>query len=111
MESTRLRLKRAIERSEAAYGLYVQDKKYYQALRIKQANTEVYNLLQSFLYECKDSEVGIVHDYLFHLEDWFHQFEALEMNGTSLESEFVFARFIDSPPFPQNILTILQTNQ
>jgi len=108
MEPIRLKLQRAIERSKAAYGLYIRDKKYYQALRIKQANNEVYGLLQSFLYECKDSEIGVVHVYLFHLEDWFHQFEYLERNEPALESEFVFERFVDTPPFPKNILTILK---
>lgn len=106
MKSTKQKLHRAINRSQAAYNLYIADKKYYQALRIKQANEKVYELLEAFLYECDEKEVEVIHQYLFHLEDWFNQFEALETTPVDLDSEFVFTRFAASPEFPKTLLEI-----
>ncbi|CAM3389333.1 hypothetical protein [Aequorivita lipolytica] len=107
MKSIKQKLHRAIKRSQAAYNLYTPDKKYYQALRIKLANEKVYELLEVFLYECDEKEVDLIHQYLFHLEDWFHQFETLEKKLIDLEAEFVFNRFDESPEFPESILKSL----
>jgi len=107
MKSVKKKLRRAIDRSQAAYGLYITDKKYYQALRIKKANEKVYELLESFLYVCEDQELEVIHQYLFHLEDWFEQFEDLEKKQIQLDSEFVFTRFDASPEFPKTIVNIL----
>jgi hypothetical protein len=100
------KLLRAIHRSEAAYKLYLPYKEYYLALRIKRANEIVYALLEAYLYECDSNELDLIHQYLFHLEDWFHQFEALENKGLGLESEFVFNRLTNSPEFPKSIFQI-----
>lgn len=100
---------RSIERSQAAYELYKAEKKYYQALRIKKANIRVYELLESFLLECQENEISVIQNYLFHLDDWFHQFVELEKSNLSLESEFIFERFDSSPSFPRDIIETIKT--
>ncbi len=101
MISTINKLQTAIERSQAAYNFYVSEKKYFQALRIKSANLNVYEILEAYLYECDEDEKDAVQKYIFHLEDWFNQFEELERVGPELESEFVFERFKNSPEYPK----------
>lgn len=101
MISTISRFKKAIGRSQKAYELYISEKKYFQALRIKYANTAIYELLEIYLYECTEDEIEWVQQYIFHLEDWFNQFEKLENDLPSLESEFVFQRLKDSPEYPK----------
>lgn len=104
MISTINKLQKAIGRSQSAYELYVSEKKYFQALRIKFANTSIYELLESYLYECTEDEIEGVQQYIFHLEDWFNQFEELENDLPSLESEFVFQRLKDSPEYPKRFV-------
>src|SRR5690606_8973239 len=94
----------AIGRSQAAYNLYVPEKKYFQALRIKSANLNVYEILEVYLYECEENEKEAIQQYIFHLEDWFNQFEELERTGPELESEFVFERLKNSPEFPKTFV-------
>ncbi|MCG2419769.1 hypothetical protein K8089_12110 [Aequorivita sp. F47161] len=107
MQSIKKKLIRAINRSQAAYSLYISDKRYYQALRIKHANEKVYALLEAYLYECDDKDVETIHQYLFHLDDWFNQFNNLQKEQKDLEAEFVFTRYPDSPGFPKTILDII----
>jgi hypothetical protein len=104
MKATVNKLKIAIGRSQAAYNLYVSERKYFQALRIKAANLHVYEILEVYLYECDESEEEAVQRYIFHLEDWFNQFGELEKEGPKLESEFVFERFKNSPEFPKTFV-------
>jgi DNA-directed RNA polymerase specialized sigma subunit len=106
MISIRKKIYRSVSRSQVAYELYITEKKYYQALRIWQANKEIYKLLLDFLYYCNEEELGTVQNYIFHLEDWFNQFEELEKVVVSLESEFFFKRFKGSPEFPKRIIDI-----
>jgi len=107
MELNKKKLKRAIDPSQTAYKLYLVDKKYYQALRIRKANKNVYELLEFFLYECGEDEVEIVQNYLFHLEDWFNQFES-ECIGVGLNDDFVFTRLERGIPFPKEFKNYLQ---
>ncbi|OAD89991.1 hypothetical protein A7A78_08330 [Aequorivita soesokkakensis] len=104
MISTITKLQIAIGRSQAAYNLYVPEKKYFQALRIKSANLNVYEILEVYLYECEENEKKAIQQYIFHLEDWFNQFEELERTGPELESEFVFERLKNSPEFPKTFV-------
>lgn len=104
MISTVTKLQIAIGRSQAAYNLYVPEKKYFQALRIKSANLNVYEILEVYLYECEENEKESIQQYIFHLEDWFNQFEELERTGPELESEFVFERLKNSPEFPKKFV-------
>jgi hypothetical protein len=104
MISTITKLQIAIGRSQAAYNLYVPEKKYFQALRIKSANLNVYEILEVYLYECEENEKEAIQQYIFHLEDWFNQFEELERTGPELESEFVFERLKNSPEFPKTFV-------
>ncbi len=104
MISTITKLQIAIRRSQAAYNLYVPEKKYFQALRIKSANLNVYEILEVYLYECEENEKEAIQQYIFHLEDWFSQFEELEKAEPDLESEFVFERFKNSPEFPKTFV-------
>ena len=103
----RNKLERAIQRSEKAYSHYGEEKRYYQALRIKNANVEIYDLLCTLLYQCEEEEVEFVMDYIFHLEDWFHQFEDLEKSNPKLDSPFIFSRFNKAFPYPRDFKTRL----
>lgn len=99
-------LLRAIERGEQAYRLYLENRKYFQALRIYKANQETYRLLNEFIYSCDEDILNDVITYLFHLEDWFHQFE-LSNTTCELDSMFVFERFEHSLAFPQHFKKLL----
>lgn len=100
------KLKRAIHRSERAYQAYLENKKYFQALRIYLANEVVYDLLNQFIFECEESELSLVEEYIFHLEDWFYQFEK-ESEQKDLEDEFVFDRLENSFSFPSQFKKVL----
>ena len=92
-----------LERSETAYKLYAPGKKYYQALRIYKANQTIYALLIANTHLWTDIK-EIMMKYLFHLEDWFEQFEEeVRIKKPNLDSTFSFRRFEDSSPFPAGI--------
>lgn len=92
-----------MERSEAAYKLYVPGKKYYQALRIYKANQTIYSLLITHSHLLNDIK-EMVMTYLFHLEDWFEQFEQeVRIKQPRLNTHFVFKRLESSPAFPLGI--------
>ena len=101
------KIKRAIHRSQIAYGFYTQNRLYYEALRIYKANQQVYDLLNIYIYKCDDEILDVVTSYIFHLEDWFEQFKVLELNMPKLDNQFVFIRFEDSPAFPKNFLDLI----
>ena len=88
------------KRSQFAYQEYLKGKKYYQAKRIFNANKELLELLKEFQFVCDSDLLEIVYSYIFHLEDWFLQFEEKEKQVTNLEEEFVFFRFDNSFSFP-----------
>lgn len=94
------RLKRSILRSQMAYKFYLNDKKYYQALRIFRANETIYYLLEEFLFECETSQLDEIFEYIFHLEDWFESFKSMEKTKPALEDIFIFERLEGSPGFP-----------
>lgn len=107
----RLKIERSVRRSEKAYQLYLENRMYYQALRIFKANILVYELLEEFLFECENSEVDIVIDYLYHLEDWFENFESSKRAEIELEEKFAFERLENSLPYPEGFLEkILKNN-
>jgi len=99
----------AIARSQYAYQLYLPKKYYYQALRIYKANTEVYRLLEAYVYLCDEQIQKLVFDYMMHLEDWFLQFSLEEKKDIAPRSVFVFDRFEDSPAFPKNFVTLIKS--
>ena len=107
MSKCKNKIKRAVHRSQLAYGFYSKNKLYYKALRIHKANQEVYDLLSEFTYECDNEVLDIVVSYIFHLEDWFEQFKVLELNMPKLNDEFIFMRFEDSPAFPKNFINLI----
>jgi len=100
------KLLRALERSEKAYSLYLQDKKYFQALRIFNANKIIYELLNEYIFICDKDNVSETIEYIFHLEDWFNQFESEKSHG--LYSVFVFQRLEGSIAFPKKFKNSLQ---
>jgi hypothetical protein len=104
---TKNKILRAIIRSENAYYFYSQDKKYFQALRIYYANQIIYKLLNEYIYECEEIQMEQVTEYLFHLEDWFAQFEKEMIKIDNLNQEFVFYRFDNSIAFPKDFKKIL----
>lgn len=102
-----LAILRAVERSTAAYNLYKDDKMYYQALRIYKANTKVYELLVQFSSSCDEVIVQEVYHFIFHLEDWFEQFNKFANKTVELEDVFVFERLKNSIPFPSDFINKL----
>lgn len=94
------KLFRAINRSQKAYSLYMEDKLFYQALRIYKSNLVVYDLLEEFALECEEASLDEVFTYIFHLEDWFESFHFAETKMPALEDSFVFDRLSKSPPYP-----------
>jgi len=100
------KLKRAIHRSERAYQSYLEHKKYFQALRIYRANQVAYELLNEFIFICEEAEIKLTEEYIFHLEDWFHQFE-MEAENISLSDAFIFSRLDHSKAFPSQFKNIL----
>jgi hypothetical protein len=103
------KLIKAITRSESAYKKYLSGKEYFKALRIYKANKLVYkHLLKLYL---KNSAINdeIILEYIFHLEDWFEQFNDLKnKNNPNLQDIFIFYRFNDSPEFPSNFVNLLK---
>lgn len=98
-----------IQRSQKAYDLYLKNKYYYQALRILSANKEIYRLLTENAGFWTDDNKDKIIGYIFHLEDWFQQFEQLrKTNNPTLETPFVFIRLQESIPFPKDILECLK---
>lgn len=99
---TKNKLSRAINRSENAYKLYNHEKKYFQALRIYQANKIVYSLLNEYIFECDEIHLQLVNEYLYHLEDWFVQFESEKVNVKDLNQNFAFPSLEGSIRFPKD---------
>lgn len=98
------KLIRAIRRSEKAYELYKDGMCYFQALRILKANKKIYFLLEEFIFECEEKDLEKVFLYIYHLEDWFENFEHAQDKQPGLGDLFVFERFAQSPPFPKNFI-------
>ena len=99
---------RAIERSELAYQLYLKEKKYFQAIRIYNSNKMIYTILESMLLEDNSLDKKKIVDFLFHLDDWFSQFnETLESRSFVLNETFVFDRIEGMFPFPKDFLLML----
>lgn len=94
-----------LERSQKAYELYREKKYFYQALRIYKANQEIYWMLMNSADLWNDAIKDIIIEYIFHLEDWFEQFERLrDKNEPALIDVFVFNRLEDSMPFPKEVI-------
>ncbi len=97
-----------IKRSQLAYELYQEEKKYYQALRIYKANKAIYLLLIENGDLWNNIPDKSVMEYIFHLEDWFEQFDHLVTSSViNLEDEFAFNRFENSPPFSSKIIDLI----
>ena len=97
-----------IKRSQLAYDFYKKEKKLYQALRIYKANQAIYTLLIENGHLWKHVPDNSIIEYIFHLEDWFEQFDHLASSVKfNLEDEFVFNRFEHSPPFSNKIIDLI----
>lgn len=103
----RIKLLRAIHRSELAYSEYLNQKYFFQALRIYSANKVVYSLLEEYLLECSNEIKNNVCEYLFHLEDWINQFEYYKKNINPTDV-FVFERWDGSISFPKHFVESLK---
>ena len=101
------RIKILKNRSEFAYKEYLKNKKYYQAKRIYNANTELIDLLKEFQFICDDNILVDLYKYIFHLEDWFLQFEKLEEEVGYLDEDFGFIRLEHSFQFPSEFFNKL----
>ncbi len=98
-----------IERAQEAYQLYLQGRKYYQALRIYKANQNIYFLINENAHFWIHADKSAIINFLFHLEDWFEQFNLLvTLKSPELKDEFIFDRFENSPAFPKNIIDIIR---
>lgn len=93
-----------IQRAEVAYQKYKISPNYHHAKHIYHANKIIYEELNRLLSQPVNSSYDIrqIIEYLFHLEDWFLQFEELENSIEDLEQEFIFMRFKNFISFPQN---------
>ena len=99
---------KAIERSDLAYKLYLNDKKYFQAIRIYNSNKMIYTILESMLLEDNSLDNKKIIDFLFHLDDWFSQFnETVKSHSYSLKDTFVFERIEGMFPFPKDFISEL----
>lgn len=98
----------AIERSENAYKMYLDEKKYFQAIRIFNSNKLVYSILESMLIEDNGLNKKEIINYIFHLDDWFSQFNELKISSSiGLNETFVFERIEGMIPFPINFILYL----
>lgn len=105
-----------IKRSEFAYLLYKRNPSYHHAKHIWYANNMVYIGLNDYLgnYQINKEKRELIFAYLFHLEDWFLQYQELEAQflkekgeqrkSINLEQEFKFLPFIENIPYPQNFI-------
>jgi hypothetical protein len=94
---------RSISRSQSAYQLYLEDRFYFQALRIYKANVQLYSLLNEFVFSCDELILRDVLNYIFHLDDWLIQFKQAEDKlNPNLEDLFVFDRLNKSISFPSD---------
>ena len=96
------RILRSIARSEKAYTYYMLNKRYNQALRIYKANIVIYELLQEYCLICPKEKIDLVFEYIFHLEDWFAQFNKLEKSNPDLNDSFTFDRLEYGISFPKD---------
>lgn len=101
-------LLRSILRSENAYAQYLENKRYHQALRIYKANQVIYHLLCGYSLDCNDEVLNSVLNYIFHLEDWFAQFEKLKKSNPNLEDPFVFEKLEHGIPYPKEFKSTLK---
>jgi hypothetical protein len=100
---------KAIERSELAYQLYQNDKKYFQAIRIYNANKMIYCILESILIEENSLDKKMIINYIFHLDDWFSQFnETVASRKFALNEKFIFERIGGMFPFPKDYVLVLK---
>jgi len=94
-------LKIAIARSQKAYELYsTQGRLFFQAKRIYEANKIVYRLLNEYLFE-EGILVEDTFNYLYHLEDWFVQFEYFDKAVKHPSEIFIFERWKGGLAFPK----------
>ncbi|MDT0556646.1 hypothetical protein [Patiriisocius hiemis] len=108
MNSVKQKLEIAIERSEAAYELYIENKLFFQANRIYKANLVVYNLLNEYVFSCSKTIRPQVYNYIFHLEDWFGQFEYTKEQLKTKTDEFAFVKWNGAISFPISFLENLK---
>lgn len=99
---------RAILRTESAYKYYKEQRLYHQALRIYKANEQVYDMLLRFYLKCSDDMIPDVLEYIFHLEDWFEQFDQLKKTTKNLDDEFIFERLQFGIGYPSKFKTKLK---
>ena len=100
---TMKQLKIAMRRAQMAYEEYLKHRNYLTARRIYSANQEVYELLRELLYSVESVALSATIQYIFHLEDWFAQFESKVESGLpELEDEFVFERVEGGMAFPKD---------
>jgi hypothetical protein len=103
------KLIQAIERSELAYQLYLNDKKYFKAIRIYNSNKLIYTILESMLLEDNNLDKKNIINFLFHLDDWFSQFtDTVESLSFELNETFVFERVEGMFPFPNDFISELK---
>lgn len=92
-----------MQRAEVAYQNYKISPSYHHAKHIYHANKMIYEELNRLLSQPANFSYDIrqIIEYLFHLEDWFLQFEKLENSIEDLEQEFIFMPFKNFISFPQ----------
>ena len=100
-----IKLLLAIERAEKAYSFYLISRKYFNAIRIRNANILIYKILEDILIDDNYSMKHEIINYLFHLDDWFAQFEeTYKINSPLLEDLFFFQRKDDMFSYPKDFI-------
>lgn len=103
-----LKLKVSLTRTNEAYKLYHNSgRKFLFAMRIYKANIKIYEILEDFLVCCDESQFQDVINYIFHLDDWFFQFEQLKKSNPKIDDEFVFERASGAIPYPSKFVKYL----
>ena len=102
----------AIKRSQAAYDLYLKSKTYYQANRIYKANKQLYSMAEK-LYLVDDVGRKGFKELIFHLDDWFLQYEEhVRQLQPKLDDVFVFERIDGMFPHPTTFINnIIETSR
>jgi hypothetical protein len=94
-------IKKLIEISQLAYEDYSLGRTFFLAKRIYSVNKIIYNELWEYVEHSNDNVKGIS-EYLFHLHDWFEQFDQAATKVKLPTDTFIFERWENSKSFSIN---------
>lgn len=90
-----------MERSQRAYDQYRKNRVYLHACNIYKGNCKVVELINAACGSLEEPLRGHLLDLLEHLDVWMEQFRHLEKDlHPGADTEFIFSRIPNTPPFP-----------